>query len=298
MYVTFTIVLLLLLLCMILFHFRKRKVICKVRCMSPKKKCGLLNELVDPFGYWYDMCQDIFSSATNSWQGNMGYTALYDKWASVFNMVFDCQPVYFNYDGRTWLIEFWKGQYGINTGAEIGIYRAETIIPPSQRSKAIYTRVPKEEMLSMRLSLYKNGRLLASLTQVHWWLTIFCTGMFSEPSQLSLRIAITFPCLEMQNAFVNALSDLGYPPVRLHPMGNTLFFSYQNCPQNCQPVSYLHRFIRWSSQVKNKFFCRLFLFVTRPFQTSMDRALYLYFYLPFAFRRTLRFHRFRKSRQK
>ena len=39
-----------------------------------------------------------------------------------FQMVFDALPVYFDYQKKTWLIEFWKGQYGINTGAEIGIY--------------------------------------------------------------------------------------------------------------------------------------------------------------------------------
>ena len=30
--------------------------------------------------------------------------------------VFMCLPVYFDYGGKTWLMEFWKGGYGITAG--------------------------------------------------------------------------------------------------------------------------------------------------------------------------------------
>ena len=33
-------------------------------------------------------------------------------------MVFETLPVYFDYAGKTWLIQIWKGQYGICTGCE------------------------------------------------------------------------------------------------------------------------------------------------------------------------------------
>ena len=39
-------------------------------------------------------------------------------------MIIDAYPVYFDYQDKTWMIEFWRGQYGINTGAEIGVYHA------------------------------------------------------------------------------------------------------------------------------------------------------------------------------
>mgnify|MGYP000621142798 CR=1 FL=1 len=51
---------------------------------------------------------------------------------------------YFDYQGKTWLLEFWKGQYGINTGAEIGIYRADTLLSPAQRPYTLFHTVPDE----------------------------------------------------------------------------------------------------------------------------------------------------------
>ena len=40
-------------------------------------------------------------------------------------MIMDCEPVEFSYGGKRWLIELWKGQYGITTGGEIGIYNTK-----------------------------------------------------------------------------------------------------------------------------------------------------------------------------
>ena len=39
-------------------------------------------------------------------------------------MIIDCEPVRFYYGGKKWLIELWKGQYGMTTGCEIGVYTA------------------------------------------------------------------------------------------------------------------------------------------------------------------------------
>ena len=116
MYYFFTFFLLFILFFLIFFHFRKRKIIRKLCCMSDQEKCCMLNELTEPLGYCYDARQDIFTSTTDAWQKRFGYGAIYDKFAPLLNMVIDSQPVYFDYDGKTWLIEFWKGQYGINTG--------------------------------------------------------------------------------------------------------------------------------------------------------------------------------------
>lgn len=98
-----------LLLCVLLFVlsmlFRKAKTekICKMSC---PQKLQIIENLVFPFGYTYIPKGDFFSSALEAWQRRFGYAALYDKSASHFHMVFNALPVYFDYDGRTWLIEF------------------------------------------------------------------------------------------------------------------------------------------------------------------------------------------------
>ena len=115
----------------ILFQCRRKKIICRIKEMDCCAKCTLLDELVYPFGYRFHCDHGFFSSTVDAPQRRAGYAWLYDYMAPRFQMVFDSLPVYFDYRGRTWLIEFWKGQYGINTGAEIGVYHADGIIPES-----------------------------------------------------------------------------------------------------------------------------------------------------------------------
>ena len=110
MYIALVILLLLALLGMLFGHFRRKKIICKIRSMDKGRKCSLLEELSEPFGYVFHCCCGYFSSTVDAWQKAAGYTWLYDFMAPRFQMVFDSLPVYFNYCDRTWLIEFWKGQ--------------------------------------------------------------------------------------------------------------------------------------------------------------------------------------------
>ena len=123
MYFFLIILLLVALICSVFFHFRKKKIICKIQCMDKCQKCCKVEELVKLFGYCFHEECGFFSSTLDAWQREAGYAWIYDYMAPRFQMVFDALPVYFDYEGKTWLIEFWKGQYGINAGAEIGIPR-------------------------------------------------------------------------------------------------------------------------------------------------------------------------------
>ena len=84
-----------------------------------------LNRELAEAGFAYDRKEDIFYSLMDCWQREMGYCQLYDEGSSLFNMVMHCEPVRFSYAGKRWMIELWKGQYGITTGAEVGIYNTD-----------------------------------------------------------------------------------------------------------------------------------------------------------------------------
>ena len=84
-----------------------------------------LNRDLAEAGFAYDRKEDIFYSLMDCWQREMGYCQLYDEGSSLFNMVMHCEPVRFSYAGKRWMIELWKGQYGITTGAEVGIYNTD-----------------------------------------------------------------------------------------------------------------------------------------------------------------------------
>lgn len=270
---------------------RRKKIIKKIYSMCLSEKCSILNRLLEPFGYSYVASQDLFTTRTDAWQREFGYCALYDKAAPHFKMIFDCLPVYFDYEDRTWLIEFWKGQYGINTGCEIGVYYADRILRDDEREKTLFRCVENRDMLNLSYCLLKNHHVIAHLRARHWWLTGFDTGCFSRPSELSLQASVTLRSARMADAFARGLKDAGYDWEKLCVHCNTVTFTFSESTPACGILSGLRiRIAQWS----NRFWCRVYLFVTRPFCRSVDRLLYLYYFLPFAFRKMLRFKKYKR----
>lgn len=293
MYPFLFIIFIILLLFVILNYCHRRKIIKKICCMDCETKCNILNNLLEPFGYSYLLSQDIFTSRIDAWQKEFGYTALYDKTAYRFGMVFDCIPIYFDYNNKTWLIEVWKGQYGINTGAETGIYYADKILSKEDYHSAIFKPASNYEMPVFSFHLYKNNALISNISGHHWWLTSFTLGMFSNPQSLKMRISVTFKDKNMCYAFAQGLIDTGYNPNDINVLRDTVIFLFDS---SSKITSRYKRFRIKLTQSANRFWCSIFLKVTKPFTSSLDRCLYLYYHIPFAFRRTLRIKRFRKRR--
>ncbi len=291
MYLFFSILFLILLFFFCINHWRRKKIIKKVCSLCMDEKCSILNDLIQPFGYSYVLSQDTFTSRGDAWQRDFGYCALYDRAASHFNMIFDCLPVYFNYRGRTWLIEFWKGQYGINTGCEIGVYYADRILDDNELKHTLFQCVNNEDMPKLSFTLFKGNTNIAHLYAKHWWLTAFNMGCFSNPSELTLRTSITFPSAEMAGAFAGGLIQAGYSRSDICLCHGTVTFTFT---ASSLKYGIFHRLRIQITQKVNHFWCKVYLFVTRPFCLSIDRILYLYYYLPFAFRKMLRIRKYKK----
>ena len=292
MYFTLFFLLFFVLFWTIFFHCRKEKIICRVRCMDKCSKCSLLDELAAPFGYTYHCQRGFFSSTIDAWQKTAGYTWLYDYMAPRFQMVLDALPVYFDYQGKTWLIEFWKGQYGINTGAEIGIYHADKLLSEDEYKTTLFHASGEDEMLPCSLTLCDKGMKCVHHSEKHWWLTAFLPGRFSAPANLSLEASICFPDDEMLDAFYEGLCRAGYNINDIAIQGNCLSFVFHN--SNDEDLGFRTRIRRCRTQCLNYVCCKLYLWVTRPFVNTQDRILYLYYYIPAAFRKLLRLRRFQK----
>lgn len=288
MYLLFTILLPLFIILLIINRFRKKKIIKRINCLCQEEKYDLINELLQPFGYNYIPSQDIFSTRIDAWQRSMGYCHLYDIAAPGLNMVFDYLPVYFNYRGRTWLLELWKGQYGINTGGEIGLYYADRILDKNEYKTTLFQCATDDDMVPLYFTLFRKETSCATLSQVHWWLTAFCLGLFSKPSELALQASVTFPNNEMTAAFINGLFEAGFSMDEIKRYHNTLSFAMSHTHS---AEGFFRKLQAKNAQWQNRFWCGIYLHVTRPFTASLDRVLYLYYYLPFAFRKTLRIHK-------
>lgn len=256
--------------------------------MNPKRKSELLNELAEPFGFFYIQKKDIFVSRRNVWQRKEGYEALFDALAPKFGMIFDAWPVYFDYKEKTWLIEFWKGQYGINTGCEIGVYHTNRIVKKEQRRLVHYNAAADDELPLIQLYLEKDRKKLCGYENYHWWLTAFCMGTFSKPSQLEMSARISFRETEAAEAFYKGVSESGCPKENCSLHHHSVYVDFDRSRQ----YRGMKRAKRQFAQIKNKCFVKLYLLVTLPFETTTDKMLFLFYEAPFAFRNMLRLHSF------
>jgi hypothetical protein len=177
---------------------------------------------ISAFGFAYDKDSDIFYSTKDAWQKNFGYSHLYDVASPLFRIILDTESVKFYYNNKNWLITFWKGQYGIVTGAEIGVYYTNQ---KYITKKTLYFPAEKD-MLDMEFTLFYKGFKIASIKDLHWWLALFKIGMFSKPKDLTMDIKITFKDEDMLNAFLTAFKKLKYKEKDYTVINNTLSFTY------------------------------------------------------------------------
>lgn len=230
-----------------------------------------LDSIIESAGYRYDPEQDIFYSHMNAWQRNFGYCRLYDEACAPAGMIVDCEPFYFNYEGKKWLIEIWKGQYDMTTGCEIGVYNTSGpgLNIPGVFNGTFYNCVSNSERLNMSCVLKKDGIPLFTRTDKHWWLTGFVLGEFSEPEQLSMDITITLKDHIMCNAFVKELLKAGYSKGEVKIEKNTVRFEF-NKPHLPQPITRTETTDR-IIQMKNKLLCDIYQDITKTSVDMLDK---------------------------
>jgi hypothetical protein len=217
-----------------------------------------VRRLVNDLGYGYDSEQDIFYSTLDAWQRKYGYCRLYDESSALSGMIVDCEPITFDYKGKHWLIEFWKGQYDMAMGFEIGVYNTThaMLSIPDVFNGSFYESAKDDELLHMYGALYKNRAKLFQREDKHWWLTAFKVGEFAEPSELALDIRIEFPESAMRDAFERGLIQAGYRSWDYDVSGRTVSLLFEK-PKTAQPYTRtkeLESVIQW----KNKALCDAF----------------------------------------
>ena len=265
------------------FAARRRKSRKKISQMELPQKIALLDELAKPFGFFYDEAADVISSRTDAWQRKSGYTAAFDRAAAGAGIVIDALPVYFDYGWKTWLVEFWKGQYGVTTGGEVGVYHTDEVIPAYFYPAAHYAAVEDHEMPEICCRLEHRGQTVYENCGTHWWLTGFRLGQFSETRDLALSATVRFSETGMARAMLQGLRRSGIPREKYRLCGSEICV----CMDFCQKYALIARVFRFLVQRINHLNCRIYRLVTRPFCSTPDRLLFLYYQLPGSFRRAL-----------
>lgn len=230
-----------------------------------------LEEIIDTVGYAYNPEKDIFFSTMEAWQRKMGYCRLYDEAAAPLGMIIDSEPIYFSYGGKRWLIELWKGQYGMTTGCEVGIYTTgwPDLNIPGVFNGTFYTCASDSDTLYMQFYLKKNGETILSRKHRHWWLTGFKLGEFTEPSDLILDVYITFKSKRMRKVFVEALMKVGYTSEEFETRKGTVAIRFDK-PHSKQP--YTRTPLTESTVMRrNKKFCEQYQSITKGYSNLSDK---------------------------
>lgn len=247
--------------------WRKYSTIRKFKNINDYKS---FNKLLKPYGFSYDEYKDLFYSNLDAWQRDKGYCRLYDEAAAPMSMIIDSEPIYFEYHGRRWLIQFWKGQYGMTTGVEIGVYNTSRPDINSEYFKGtFYEAVDDNDLLDMSFTLLKNGKTMMRRRATHWWVTGFKLGEFSQPWELVAYLDIHLKDSTMRNAFVKGLIEAGYSYDELTIIGNTVVLTFDK-PRSPQPYTRT-KITDQITQEKNRLLCESYQEMTADYDTMLDK---------------------------
>lgn len=169
-----------------------------------------MNAALNAAGYAYDANQQIYYSTMNPWQRHFGFGEEYDQAAVFANMRYTTLKADFEYDGLKWRLQWWKGQYGVLVGAELGVYTKD----PNDNSTTYYECASQEHLLEMSMDFYmsakdyKSGnRLFYREEQAHWWLTGFKFG-YADSRKLVVVATLKAFDHEMANAIEKSFEKL------------------------------------------------------------------------------------------
>ncbi len=161
------------------------------------------SKILEVAGFVYDEEQGIYYSQMNPLQRKFGFNFLYDMAAPVAGMNYSTKRIEFTYGGKEWMVQIWKGQYGITAGAEIGLYSRD----PSKVMQ--YDCADDSELIEMQFDFYNMGEYVFSRgPEKHWWLTGFKVAHVGVPQFIEMDMNLNFEDNFMANAFEKSLKKV------------------------------------------------------------------------------------------
>lgn len=197
--------------------------------------------------YQYSYVDDYYyTNDKEAWQYNFGFGKIYDFVSPYILLEYDYVRVFFVYENKDWMLQMWKGQYGmIFYGGEIGIYNR----PHSEdgvHEWTMYECPAEEDWLNMEMTLWHeelDGTWTREFTREYdkyWWCTGFKNGHLrqEEPAdELRMTGRITLKDEEMAKIVADGLKECGFKAVasedgvgldQYYTSGSDIYFCWQN----------------------------------------------------------------------
>jgi len=179
---------------------------------------------------------DVYNSL--AYQRKYGFNKMYDDMARFANFYLDTIRVYFEYDDKFWLIEFWKGEYAMaSVGCEIGFYNVNAdeqyslfgktyrdVYEEKGAESIAYKSVPDEDAMycSMKLWQYVKSTDAKPVPRINfprtkcWWAADFENAVLEKHSDRTTLVmvgTVEFPSAAMRDCFTDGLDSKGFKSV-------------------------------------------------------------------------------------
>ena len=172
-----------------------------------------------PSGFWsvvglpslrYWPSEEYIFHTKYAYQWLFGFNSVYDTLSPVAGCFFDTLRFKFNYGGRDWMLQVWKGTYGYGlfTGGEIGLYSKPQWSPLEH-----YQGATASNWIGMELSIYnRQTKLFTRPMENTWWVTGFKQYIMQDWSRefCTMEATLRFPNAEMAAAFAQAVAAKGF----------------------------------------------------------------------------------------
>ncbi len=178
-------------------------------------------------GFLYDPDEMCFYTASDPWQRKIGYTEIFDVLAPGITISYDTVRIKFDYKEKNWMLQFWKGQYGIFFyGAEIGLYNK-----PEGRQYDYYDCASDDEKVMMSMDFYNSGvKKFHRPYGSYWWCTGFVPGNIGDNfNNLRVDARITLKDYDMLSAVKKALDsdEIIKEGITYSTYGTNVYITYQ-----------------------------------------------------------------------
>ena len=163
-----------------------------------------------------------YSNNDITWQMPFGFIRLYDNASQLIGYQYDFARVVFTYGNKDWLVQFWKGQYGLfQLGGEIGVYTKYAVGFGDTLASA-YQCAGRDDWLDMEMTLYHqqpDGSVIREFTREYgkyWWCDGYKIGKLNKnkpATELQMVSRITLKDEQMATAFAKGMRDCGFSQV-------------------------------------------------------------------------------------
>ena len=157
-------------------------------------------------GFNFSLSELMLYATVDCWMRDFGFCLLYDVVANAVPVIYnyDTRRFKFDYDGLSWMIQIWKGNYFAANGGEVGIY-----CRTPEKIGSFYECVDDDKMLYMAMEiLHGDDVLVEKEREKHWWINGFnMCGKMYLPKSLTMKFTIEMPDKEMLEAFTGAIDN-------------------------------------------------------------------------------------------